>query len=73
LSFHAALPPVAKFYRDADEDTYGDPDVWISGSSQPEGYVTDDTDCDDADKDINPGADEIIGDDIDNDCDGLIE
>jgi hypothetical protein len=25
LSFHAALPPVAKFYRDADEDTYGDP------------------------------------------------
>jgi hypothetical protein len=73
LSFHAALPPVAKFYRDADEDTYGDPDVWLSGSSPPEGYVTDGTDCDDDDKDVNPGADEIIGDEIDNDCDGFIE
>jgi hypothetical protein len=71
LRFSVALPPVGNFYRDADEDTYGDPDVSMSGSSPPAGYVSDDTDCNDADKAVNPGATDIIGDGIDNDCDGV--
>ncbi|MBW1808306.1 MAG: S8 family serine peptidase [Deltaproteobacteria bacterium] len=43
--------------RDADNDGYG---------TEPCG-----TDCDDSDAEINPGTDEICGDDIDQDCDGV--
>lgn len=30
------------------------------------------TDCDDANPDVNPGQDEVCGDDLDNNCDGII-
>ena len=35
-----------------------------------DGYKTDE-DCDDEDPDVNPGAEEIIGDEFDQNCDGL--
>jgi len=36
-----------------------------------DGFAIQDGDCDDTDPDINPDADEVWGDGVDNDCDGL--
>ncbi len=47
---------------DADSDDYGD-------DSAPAG-VTDGTDCDDDDSAINPAVTEIVGDEVDQNCDG---
>ena len=60
------------YYLDADNDGYGDPGISIDGCVQPNGYVTNNLDCNDDDNMINPLAPEIC-DDIDNDCDGLID
>lgn len=38
-----------------------------------DGYTTVDGDCDDSNSSINPGASEICGDSIDNDCDGFVD
>ena len=61
------------YYRDFDGDGFGD--ITISGQTcTPEaGYVVDNTDCDDTNDTINPNADEVCGDSIDNDCDGEID
>lgn len=60
------------YYEDADGDGYGNPDVWVTGTSQPDGYVIDNTDCDDNDASINPVAKEI-DDGIDNNCNDQID
>jgi hypothetical protein len=57
------------YYLDADNDTYGDADNATAACEAPAGYVTDNTDCDDADNLTNPDAKEVCGDFIDNDCD----
>jgi len=57
------------FYADSDGDTYGNPAVTASScGTVPSGYVATGTDCDDADSSVNPGAAEVCGDGIDNDC-----
>lgn len=38
-----------------------------------DGYTTADGDCDDADSNVYPGASEVIGDGLDNDCNGVID
>ncbi len=58
------------YYRDADGDGYGDPNNTVVDCSAPSGYVTDDTDCDDADPGINPAACDIKSNGTDEDCDG---
>jgi Putative metal-binding motif/FG-GAP repeat len=58
------------WYKDADGDGYGTPLALRDSCEQPEGYVEDDTDCDDQNADVNPGTDEICDeDDVDEDCD----
>lgn len=60
------------FYKDADEDSFGDPESAIEACDMPDGYVTEDGDCDDASDAVYPGADEIC-DNQDNDCDGATD
>jgi hypothetical protein len=58
------------FYRDLDADGYGDANDSIQALvCSHVGYVTDNTDCNDSDSAINPGAIEIC-DGIDLNCDG---
>lgn len=63
------------YYLDADGDKYGDPaNPSKPACSAPEGYVDNNEDCDGADGEIYPGADEICdADNIDEDCDGLAD
>ncbi len=58
----------SSYYQDSDGDGFGDPLVGTSACSAPSGFVTDNTDCDDASIEVNPGAIEVC-DGIDNDCD----
>jgi len=60
------------YYRDADEDGYGDGAVSIMSCSAEQGYVENNTDCDDNDAAINPQATEVC-DGIDNNCDGIVD
>jgi len=58
------------WYPDADADSYGDSASSDVACSQPSGYISTGGDCDDSDASINPAADEIGLNGIDEDCDG---
>jgi hypothetical protein len=62
----------ATWHRDADEDTWGNPDVFTRSCQQPAGYVARAGDCNDGQTAVNPDAVEIC-DRIDNDCDTVID
>jgi len=61
------------FYEDADGDGYGDINKPIVSNLAPNGYVSNNTDCNDANANLNPGATEIVGNGVDDDCDGQID
>ncbi|MFH1468615.1 MAG: MopE-related protein [Pseudomonadota bacterium] len=60
------------WYADADTDGYGDAASTTAACTVPSGFVGDDTDCDDGEAGVNPGADELC-DGVDDDCDGLVD
>jgi gliding motility-associated-like protein len=60
------------YYLDADVDGYGDPNSTIESCFQPLGYVLDNTDCDDANFDINPSVLDLC-DGLDNNCNITID
>ena len=58
------------YYVDVDGDSYGNASFSISACAQPTGYVSNNTDCDDANASINPGATDVPVNGIDEDCSG---
>ncbi|MCA9659032.1 MAG: hypothetical protein KC486_11865 [Myxococcales bacterium] len=64
----AACDAPPTWYEDKDKDTYGDPASELVACEQPDGYVDNALDCDDADPDINP--DTVWHADVDQDTFG---
>ena len=60
------------YYEDNDADGYGNPEIFKQAIIQPNGYVLDNTDCNDSDNSIYPDATEICNGE-DDDCDGQID
>ncbi|PKP58641.1 MAG: hypothetical protein CVT88_06965 [Candidatus Altiarchaeales archaeon HGW-Altiarchaeales-1] len=63
------------YYRDADNDTYGNATNSTIADTPQSGYVnrSDKFDCNDNNANISPGAVELYYDGTDNDCNGIID
>jgi hypothetical protein len=65
-------PSGGTWYADDDGDGFGDPYDAITACQQPDGYLSDASDCDDADNDVYPGAPDLC-DEEDSDCDTRVD
>lgn len=59
------------YYADTDNDNYGDPFNAIAACEAPVGYILQGGDCNDTVASINPGATDVLGNGIDENCDGV--
>ena len=60
------------YYLDSDGDGFGSNSETIEACEAPNGYVNNNTDCDDTNPQINPDSDEAC-DNLDNNCDGDVD
>ena len=60
------------WYADADADGFGNPERVLDSCDPGEGWVADNTDCDDGNSSVHPGAEETCNDG-DDDCDGAVD
>jgi hypothetical protein len=73
--YDAGAPPPPcnnTYYRDADGDGYGNPSVSTQACSAPAGYVTNSSDCNDANFGVKPGAAEACNG-VDDNCNGSVD
>jgi hypothetical protein len=61
------------FHGDLDGDGAGDPASTLVACEPPLGFVADGSDCDDSDPTVLPGAVDVCGDELDNDCDTVTD
>ena len=61
------------FYADNDGDLFGDPGNYVVDCSKPDGYVLNDKDCNDNNDLQNPNAADVCDNDIDENCNGIID
>ncbi|MBD3208515.1 MAG: hypothetical protein GF370_03610, partial [Candidatus Nealsonbacteria bacterium] len=66
-------PECTNFYWDEDGDNYGTSDFVCALSATSSYTATQDGDCDDTKPLVYPGAAEVCDNDIDDDCDGLVD
>ncbi|PCC72411.1 Lectin C-type domain-containing protein [Nannocystis exedens] len=64
--------PLVMAYKDFDNDYYGDPNTPMLVCEGEQGWVPDNTDCNDMSANAHPGVTEMC-DTIDNDCDGVFD
>ncbi len=62
--------PIGTYYKDADNDGYGNSTLPATLCGAINGYVAKSTDCDDSNPAVHPGAQEIICNGLDDDCIG---
>ena len=71
LTLNLNLVGSITYYQDLDNDGYGNAAVTQVGCNPIAGYVTNSTDCNDNNNQIHPGAVDIAGNGIDEDCNGF--
>jgi hypothetical protein len=64
--------PGTTYYADSDGDGYGNINADTIAFSQPAGYITDHSDCNDSNAGVHPGATDICNS-IDDDCNFVID
>ncbi len=71
LSIFGVACPTLSYYADVDGDGYG-AGTAVNACAQPVGYVSNSTDCNDANAAVNPGATEVCNG-TDDDCSGVAD